>query len=367
MGGTEAESAGCRKLSMKSALSENQTTTQETNQRLRELACRVHSGRWHDSPQHTIKMLLTAMLWCIALGTLLILLNWLIVGTLFVLTAAAVIVYLARNMETSRYRRWKFMRSSTRPPSPLDSPPLKPAYLVHVLTAAGIIPAALAMYEITGDACDPRLVFVYLLVATLIDAVDGPLARHLDVKTNAASIDGRTIDDVLDYLTFAFIPLMLIWRMEWMPAGLGFSVVLAMAASLMGFAHREAKDEQRGMFRGFPSYWNLYAIYAGIFSVQITPWLTAILLWVLTVLTLSPVWVLYPNLAPARWKRPLMIGGVLWAVCLLAMLWNYPHTSLLLTTVSLLYPIFYTYVSFDHARNTTRTSVKLRNQQPAGS
>ena len=342
-------------------------TELEREQRLRELSVRVHTSRPPTDRGRALRAALSVTLWCLAGGVILILVDWLILGSLIVATAAAVIAFLTLTMQTTRQQRWKTLRARAQSQLPFASLRLRPAYLVHLLTAAGILPAALAMLEITSEDCDPRWVFVYLLIATLIDAIDGPLARRLDVKTNAAAIDGRTIDDVLDYLTFAFIPLMLIWRMDWMPEPFGFTVMFAMAASLLGFAHQEAKDEQRGVFRGFPSYWNLFAIYAGIFSVQISPWLTAVMLWSLTVLTVTPVWVLYPNLAPRKWKRPLMWGGVVWSVLLLAMLWNYPETSLALTFVSLLYPAFYTYVSFDHARNTTRTLVKLREQQPVGS
>lgn len=230
---------------------------------------------------------------------------------------------------------------------------MKQAYLVHLFTAAGVVPAALAVRELGQPDCDPRIVFAYLLLTTLIDAVDGPLARRFNVKQNAASIDGRVIDDLLDYLTFAFIPLMLIWRMHWMPAGLGFTVTFAMVASLLGFAHQHAKDESRGVFRGFPSYWNLYAIYAGVFSTQVSPWLTAFTLWVLTMLTVSPVWVLYPNLAPRRWKMPVFMGGFIWTACLAAiLLWDYPRTPMWFVAASLAYPAFYTFASIKHAQTT---------------
>jgi len=205
------------------------------------------------------------------------------------------------------------------------------------------------MKELIEPDCDPVIVFALLLLTTLIDAVDGPLARRFDVKSNAASIDGRVIDDILDYLTFAFIPLMLIWRMNWMPLGWGFTVSVAMIASLFGFAHRKAKDEERGFFRGFPSYWNLYAIYAGIFANQLSPWLTAITLWILTLLTVAPVWLLYPNLAPHRWKKPIFIGGLVWAGCLaVILLWDYPRTPMWFVLSSLAYPVFYVVASIKY-------------------
>lgn len=220
------------------------------------------------------------------------------------------------------------------------------AYAVHGLTASGIAPAALAMMEIASPNCDARIVFLWLLLATLIDAVDGPLARRFHVKRFAASIDGRTIDDLLDYLTFAFIPLLLVWRMDWMPSDLGWTVTFAMAASLFGFAHVGAKDEANGFFRGFPSYWNAFALYAGVFSAIVSPWLTAITLWILTALTVAPVWMIYPNLAPKKWKPSVMVGAGLWTISLLAMLWNFPRPPTLLLILSLLYPVFYAVLSW---------------------
>lgn len=223
------------------------------------------------------------------------------------------------------------------------------AYSVHLLTASGIIPAAFAVIEIAQPDCDPRIVFSLLLLATLIDAIDGPLARRFHVKRHAADISGRSIDDLIDYLTFAFIPLLLIWRMEWMPTGLGATVVLAMMASLFGFAHEEAKDEANGFFRGFPSYWNAVALYAGIFSETISPWLTAACVWSLTILTVSPVWLIYPNLAPSRWKPSIMIGALLWTASLVALLAFYPNVPIWLLTLSLIYPAYYAIISI-HCR-----------------
>jgi len=220
------------------------------------------------------------------------------------------------------------------------------AYGVHLFTASGIVPAAIAMHEMFQPQCDPRIVFYCLLVTTLIDTLDGPLARRLNVKRYAPSIDGRTIDDLLDYLTFAFIPLMLVWRMDWLPVGTGPTVIIAMGASLLGFAHVEAKDEQRGMFRGFPSYWNAYAFYAGIFSTMISPWLSAVMLWTLTLLTVSPVWSIYPNLAPKIWRRSIIAGTAIWAAIMFAILWHYPTPPIWMLLLSLVHPLYYLYASW---------------------
>lgn len=218
-------------------------------------------------------------------------------------------------------------------------------YGVHLVTASGIFPAFAAIAETASVVCDPRKVFLWLLLATLIDAIDGPLARRFHVKRTAPGIDGRTIDNLLDYLTFVFIPLALVWRMGWLPSGTGWTIPFAMGASLFGFSNVRAKEEVAGFFRGFPSYWNIYAFYAGISYWHLGPWPGAVVLWLLTVATVAPIRMIYPNLAPPRWKPWVLGGAAVWAAILLAMIPAFPHNSFWLLVISLAYPLFYTALS----------------------
>jgi phosphatidylcholine synthase len=226
------------------------------------------------------------------------------------------------------------------------------AYAVHLLTASGIVAAFLAVAELFDDAPDERIVFAWLVVAVVIDAVDGPLARAWDVKRFAPDIDGRTIDDIVDYLTFTFIPLLLVWRMGWVPFAPGLVgavwIVPALLASLLGFANVGAKDEAAGYFRGFPSYWNIAAFYAGLAwhgLGETGMWLNGIVLLALAALTVSPVRFIYPNLAPRPWKLPVMLGAVAWAAVLLGMLLVYRRAPGWAVAVSLIYPAFYAALS----------------------
>jgi phosphatidylcholine synthase len=202
------------------------------------------------------------------------------------------------------------------------------------------------------EAPDERVVFAWLVLAVMIDAVDGPLARAWDVKRFAPDIDGRTIDDIVDYFTFTFIPLLLVWRMGWVPGAPGIPgvgwVVPALIASLLGFANVGAKDEAAGYFRGFPSYWNIAAFYAGLSFYglgETGQWLNGVALVALAALTVSPVRFLYPNLAPRPWKLPVMLGAALWLALLLWMLPGYRTTPGWAVAVSLIYPAFYATLS----------------------
>src|ERR671916_1398765 len=210
------------------------------------------------------------------------------------------------------------------------------AALVHVYTASGVLFALAATIEICSSAPDPPLVFLLLAAAVLVDATDGPLARRADVKRRLPSIDGRTIDDIVDYLTFTFIPLLLVWRMGWLPEPAIIWIAPALVASLFGFANTAAKDEAGGFFLGFPSYWNVVAFYAGFVHSLYGPWVNAAALLLLALLTVLPVRFVYPNLAPRPWRGPLIIGALLWLGAMLWMLADYPTGPAWIPWVSLL-------------------------------
>ena len=219
------------------------------------------------------------------------------------------------------------------------------AAAVHVYTASGAILAFLATAEICSAEPDPRTVFVLLALAVLVDATDGPLARRWEVKRWLPAIQGRTIDDIVDYLTYTFVPLLLVWRMGWVPEPALAWIAPALVASLFGFANTGIKDETGGFFLGFPSYWNVVAFYAGPLDRLYGPALNAALLLLLSVATLLPLRFLYPNLAPRPWRTPVILGALLWLGAMLAMLRDYPRVPAWAVWLSLLYPAFYVWLS----------------------
>lgn len=228
------------------------------------------------------------------------------------------------------------------------------AYGVHVYTASGVAFAFWAAVEVCAVTPSAPLVFLLLACAVLVDATDGPLARRWEVKRHAGRIDGRTIDDIVDYLTFTFVPLLLVWRMGWLPDPAALWIVPALIASLFGFANTAAKDEGDGYFLGFPSYWNIVAFYAGLWHRFYGPWPNAAILLGLSLLTVVPIKFIYPNLAPHPWRVPVIVGAVLWLVVLLVITADYFDSAAWLMWLSLAYPAFYTVLSLHlQARHTT--------------
>jgi phosphatidylcholine synthase len=222
------------------------------------------------------------------------------------------------------------------------------AYLVHLFTASGVAFAFLAMREVVQADLDPRWVFGWLTLAVFIDAADGPLARLWDVKLYASRILGRTIDLIVDYLTFTFIPLILVWRMNWLPGWDGLWVTLLMVASLLGFANTSAKQTEDGFFLGFPSYWNVVAYYVGFLAVEygtVGAYVSLGATLTLGILTLVPVRFVYPNAAPSPWRLIVTVGGLAWLALLLALLPTFPELpdwgGDWVLWVSFIYPAFY--------------------------
>jgi phosphatidylcholine synthase len=150
----------------------------------------------------------------------------------------------------------------------------------------------------------------------------------------------------VDYLTYTFVPLLLVWRMGWIPEPALPWIAPALMASLLGFAHTGVKDEAGGFFLGFPSYWNVVAFYAGPIHERWGPYPNGAVLVLLAVATLLPLRFLYPNLAPRPWRTPVVLGALVWLGALLAMLRDYPRTATWALALSLAYPAFYVWLSF---------------------
>lgn len=219
------------------------------------------------------------------------------------------------------------------------------AYGVHVYTASGLVPAAMAMLEVCKAAPDARWVFFWLLVAVFIDMTDGFFARRFEVKKYAPTIDGRKIDDIVDFLTFTFIPLVMIVKLGWVPEPGLLWVAPALVASVLGFSNVGAKAEEDGYFLGFPSYWNVAAFYAGYWATLWDGWLNAAMLLGLAVLTLVPVGFIYPTLAPKKWRVFMIVGGYAWCLFGLWMLPSYPNTPGWAVWASILGPVGYGAIS----------------------
>ena len=89
------------------------------------------------------------------------------------------------------------------------------AWLVHAYTASGLVLALLAARAVIDF--DYRAAFFWLWLQVLIDATDGLLARRARVAERIPWFDGGKLDDIVDYLTYVFVPALFVWRACWCP------------------------------------------------------------------------------------------------------------------------------------------------------
>ncbi len=215
------------------------------------------------------------------------------------------------------------------------------AWGVHLLTGSGVVVAFLALRatgaERFGDA------FRWLALAMFIDCIDGTLARAVGVKQVLPWFDGTKLDDIVDYLTYVVVPVVILHDARLLPAGpAGVACAAApLLASAYGFCRTDAKTTDH-YFRGFPSYWNVFAFYALVLSLS--PLATAIWTVALAALVFAPLKFLYPSRARHFRTSSLALGAV-WAAVMIVVLWTLPHPSPMLVWTSLLYPAYYVAVS----------------------
>lgn len=215
------------------------------------------------------------------------------------------------------------------------------AWAVHLLTASGAVAGLLAMIAVARDR--PEQAALLMLLALAIDAVDGTLARAARVQERVPGIDGRRLDDVVDYLNYVIVPAFFLWRIGRVadPAWLAAPVL----ASAFGFARVDAKTED-DFFLGFPSYWNVLAIYLWLFETP--PALATGLLVALAIAVFVPFKYLYPSkLEPPALRWAMAGAGMLWGVALIVCAgWPEWARALRLPALSLLYPAWYFALSF---------------------
>jgi phosphatidylcholine synthase len=228
------------------------------------------------------------------------------------------------------------------------------AWIAHLYTALGAPLALLAALAVFDGQF--RTAFLLLLLTTLIDATDGVLARALRVKERLPDFDGAHLDDIVDYVTYVFVPVLLMLRAGLLPETWGPWIGgVVLLASAYGFVQPGAKVQTTDhYFTGFPSYWNIVAVY--VYVWRHAPVWNAVLLVMLAALVFVPFRYIYPSRTAALAGLTLTLGGA-WALLLLFMIWRLPATDGPWTTLSLVFPAYYMALSlWLHARQITRSA-----------
>jgi phosphatidylcholine synthase len=179
-----------------------------------------------------------------------------------------------------------------------------------------------------------------MLVALAIDSADGTLARAAQVREVLPSFDGRRLDDMVDYLNYVIVPVVFLVAAGYLHPAVAAAPILA---SAYGFSQEEAKTDD-DFFLGFPSYWNIVALYVWLLDVsQLTATLVVI---ALAIGVFVPFKYLYPSKMPVG-KWMMVVLGVVWIVAVaVAVVAREATAPWRVAEISLAYPALYLALSF---------------------
>jgi phosphatidylcholine synthase len=211
------------------------------------------------------------------------------------------------------------------------------AWAVHAYTAFGAIAAFAGMLAVI--ATDYRGAFTWMIVATFVDATDGVLARLARVKEVLPHFDGARLDDIVDYLTYVFLPVFLLYYAGDVPKGPVGGVVASavLLSSAYGFASLDAKTDDH-FFTGFPSYWNIVALYVHV--ARLPAAVNAAILLAFVRLVFVRTGYVYPSRTPFLRGLTVALGGV-WAVMVVVIVATLPQAPKWLWIGSLFFPVYY--------------------------
>jgi phosphatidylcholine synthase len=216
--------------------------------------------------------------------------------------------------------------------------PQSRALSVHLFTATGAVFAMLAMLAAVDAKWD--LMFLWLVVAFIVDGFDGPMARHFHVKKYAPEFDGVLLDLIIDYLTYVFIPAFALFKSGLMGGWTGWASIIVIAfASAMYFADTLMKTKDNS-FAGFPGCWNMVVLV--IFALEPNFWISFVLVSALAVSMFLPLKFIHP-VRTERWRLLSLPMALAWTFFAGWAAWvdfppeSWAHWGLVVTSVYLLF------------------------------
>ena len=229
------------------------------------------------------------------------------------------------------------------------------SWFVHGYTATGAVLALLiVLAAIEGDVAKALWLG---LVALIIDGTDGMLARRFDVKERLPWFDGALLDNIVDYLTYVFAPVVLLLQTGYLPDGNAGTVVavLPLIASSYQFCRVDAKTDDH-FFLGFPSYWNVVAFY--VIALDVSTAVTSLVIVICALLVLVPVGYIYPSRMLVL-RTPTLVLSAVWLVLYGVIVAQLPDPDPVVVAASLAYIAYYCGLSLylDQRRRVARRAV----------
>ncbi len=204
--------------------------------------------------------------------------------------------------------------------------------LIHTLTVSGIVVGMLALLAVVDGSAQAAV--LWLIVAQVIDGIDGPLARRFDISTVMPRYDGYTLDVVIDYVTCVLVPVTFAWQFDLVPHNVagGLTIAFVLTTSAMWFSRTDLMTDDH-WFRGFPAGWNL--VIPTLWLLDAPFEVTAVVLVALSVLSMSSVEFAHP-MQVVRHRPATIAFTVVWLGAIVGLTIGAPREPSLATAALLL-------------------------------
>jgi phosphatidylcholine synthase len=179
---------------------------------------------------------------------------------------------------------------------------------LHAFTATGVLVGMAALVAVLDGSA--RMAIIWLLVAQLIDGIDGPLARRLLPDEATTKFDGYVLDLVIDFVTCVLVPAAFLW--EFNMVNHDRSGMIAVAALLMfsclWFSRTDQQDSE-SWFHGFPASWNM--VVPTLWLLNSSHTVTLIVVACLSILTMTNIQFAHP-VRVVQWRAWNMVAISIW-------------------------------------------------------
>lgn len=193
------------------------------------------------------------------------------------------------------------------------------AWAVHILTASGAVLGFLALVTVIEG--DLRGAFLWLGLALAVDGIDGTLARRARVREVTPQVDGATLDNIIDYVTYVVVPALMIYWYGFVPEGWALPAAAAITGvSCYTFANAGMKSDDFH-FVGFPALWNVVVLSMHVLALD--PWVNLGIIALCGVLTFLPFAYVHPFRVVRLRRTTLAVTGI-WSALTLGIVWVGP-------------------------------------------
>jgi CDP-diacylglycerol--serine O-phosphatidyltransferase len=205
----------------------------------------------------------------------------------------------------------------------------------------------------------PDMAIALIVIAALLDGVDGRLARAL----KAQSKFGAELDSLADFVNFGVAPaiLVFVWGLGGLPRGFGWIVALVFAlamglrlARFNSLIDVEKPKWQANYFTGIPApagaivvLLPLYVNELGLFDVRAWPWLIALYVLTMAFLLVSTIPTFSGKLLGERISGDYVLPIFVGAAAVVALLLTYPYGTLTVGVLLYLVTVPWSYLRFE--------------------